>query len=193
MDSPRLTDVEMEMFARQKRENRRAIITLIALVGGLSGLAIALASMSRSSRDEDHATTSDKKTTGHASLEAPTTSAAAASPSTPAPEAATERAQGPSADDLRRMVREQKQSSVMACIEHAGKRASRKAKVTVKLDLTAPDHISKLEVTTTPKNTRIANCVKGELKGLVLPRLASNMTVSVPFNVGTAHGRRPHR
>jgi delta 1-pyrroline-5-carboxylate dehydrogenase len=189
MASPRMTDVELEMFTRQRRENRRAIIALIGLVGGLSGLAVLLASMSRSGHDEDRPSA---RSSEHSSVSTTATSkpaapaAVAPTPTSPPPAAA-------SVDDVRRALKEQKESSVIACIEHAGKRTAQKEKVTVKLDLKAPDRIAKVEVTATPKSSKIVSCVKSEMKGLVFPRLASNMTVSVPFKLATAHGRRPSR
>jgi hypothetical protein len=196
MSSPRLTDVEMEMMARQKKENRRAIIALIGLVGGLSGLAVFLASMSRAGHEEDRAVsersshkdapaTKDVKPAVADSTPANHTVAPVPAPPPPAPPA--------SADDVRRLVREQKQSSVMACIAQAGKKVAQKEKVTVKMDLKTPDRIAKLEVTATPKSPKIVSCVKSELKGFAVPKLASSMTVSVPFKLETAHGRRAVR
>ncbi len=195
MDGRRMTDIEMEMFARQRRENRKAILALIGLVGGLSGLAILLASLSKSGRDDDRVTSIASTSHSEAS------SKPAAAPPAPAPEPAPAPAVVPaprapaaaSADDVRRLVKEQKQTSVIACIEHAGRKVAHKAKVTVKLDLKTPDRLAKIEVIASPKSPKLVSCVKSEMKGLAVPRLASNMTVTVPFKVESARGRRPAR
>lgn len=208
-ETRRLTDVEMRAFLRQRTETRRAVLALFGLVGGLSALAVALVTFSRNSRAdlEEAASVAPTAASRAAAAEArqdvaamvsrpdsslrsapgllgePATSAAFAAPA-PAPFAGS--------DEIRRAVRDQKQAGVQACLKRATKRSSRKAaRVTVKVDVQAPAKVAKIDVSATPRSTSLVKCVKAELKDLVVPKVASHLTVTVPFQFERARGRRP--
>ncbi len=201
-----MTDVEMRAFEKQRKEARRALVALVLLVGGLSSMAIFLAASSRGGRSDERsiakamvdvppappskATPASEPTESRAALFTNATSAeprpgssASSSPGLPA-----------TAEDIRRTLRAQKQSSVVECIERAGRRSAKKSpKITVKLDLKPPDKVARLDVVATPKSPALVKCVKAKLRDLSVPKVASGFTVSVAFKAESAKGRRLSR
>ncbi len=178
----RMTDMEMQAYFRQRAEARKALLVLFGVVGGLAGLAVFLVLSSRSPREADEAPAAKAE----AAKAAPTAPAAAPAP-TPAPEPAFA-----SKDQVQRAVRDQKADKVAACMAKNGRRA-KKAQVTVKLDVAAPDKLAKVDVVSTPKLPALVRCVRAEFKDVTLPRVAANMSVAVPFRHDGARGRRPGR